>query len=221
MSHKIVVAYRTRASGVECPAPKFSAPSNWKDADKIAANIQAQEDEFTTSLANKLYLGTFDEVRIYDQKSKDTATFKYRVPDSGKSPACLAIRSWLLKRHPTAWAHSTDHVGKPEAIFIGYEMRTFIKMLGIECSLPANQPQVDGKPDPKTSNALPLGMWYGQTDHRDIFDAVNPKSEIPWVVVLGQRGINEPGWDGPGVNVEQDLAIATQFAAQLGMFLEE
>ena len=221
MSHKIVVAYRTRASGVATTMPTFSAPSNWKDPAKIEANIKAQEEEFAFGLANKLYLGTFDQVRIYDQKTKDTSTFKYRAPDSGKSAVCLAIRSWLLKRHPTAWAHSTDHAAKPEAIFIGHDMRTFIKILGIECSLPANQPQVDGKPNPKTSNALPLGMWYGQSDHRDIFDAVNPKFDVPWAVVLGQRGISVKGWDGPGVNVEQDLAIATQFAAQLGMFLEE
>ncbi len=221
MSHKIVVAFRTRASGVDSPMPQFSAPSNWKDMNKIAANVQAQEDAFTAALSDKLYLGTFDEVRIYDQKTKNTNTFKYRAPDSGKQPVCLAIRSWLLKRHPTVWPHSTDYQDKPEAVFIGHNMRGFVKLLGIECSLPANQPQVNGQPDPKTSNALPLGMWYGQTAHRDIFDAVNPKSEVPWAVVLGQRGIAIKGWDGPGVNVEQDLAIATQFAAQLGMFLEE
>jgi hypothetical protein len=201
--------------------PQFSAPSNWKDTAKIAAFVQERENEFLASLANKLYTGTFDEVRIYDQKSKDTSTFKYRAPDSGKSAVCLAIRSWLLKRHPEAWPHSTDYQDKPEAIFVGHDMRTFVKMLGIECSLPANQPQLDGKPDPRTSNALPLGMWYGQTHHRDIFDAVNPKAEIPWSVVLDNRAVAIKGWDGPGVNVEQDLAIATQFAAQLGMFLEE
>lgn len=221
MSYKIVVAYRTRPSDIEVPTPEFKAAANVKDPLKIQAQIAAKHADFMASLAGVPYTGTFDEVRIYDQKTKDTVKFKYRAPDSGKSAACLAIRSWLLKRHPAAWPHSTDRPGKPEAIFIGHDMRTFIKILGIECSLPANQPQAGGKPDPLKSNALPLSMWYGQSDHRDIFEAVNPKPGIPWGVVLQVRDIVAEGWTGPGTNVEQDLTIATQFAAQLGMFLEE
>ena len=218
MPSKIIVAFKTRPSGTAVAMPEFTAPSNWRDETKIAAKIQEQQVAFQATLANQPYTGTFEEVRIYDQKSKATSSFRYRDPAKGKLPACLAIRNWLLKRHQ--WTHSTVSRGAPEAIFVGHDMRLFVKILGIECSLPENQPQKDGEPDPTKSNALPLGMWYGQSDYRDIFQAVNPQ-DLPWQSVLAARGIVAEGWNGPGVDVEKDLTIATEFAAQLGMFMEE
>ena len=109
----------------------------------------------------------------------------------------------------------------PEVIFIGFRTKLFIKMLGIECSLPANQPQVDGKPDPQRLNVLPLAMWYGNNDHRDLENAAKSSDfALDWNQVLQLRGIENEGWEGPGTDTKAELSIATELAAQLGMLMD-
>jgi len=221
MPQKLIIAYRTRPAEVEVPMPTFKAPSQYKAQDKIDAYIADKEAAFLASLKDKPYTGTFDEVKIFDTGHEEMVTYKYRAPDSDKPPVCLAIRDWLLKRYPKAWPNSTNFKGLPEAVFIGFNPRLFVKMLGIECSLPENQPMKEGERDPSKTNALPLSMWYGQSDYRDIEEAAKPKEfDLSWEIVLGARGLSFPGWAGPGTDPETDLKIAIELASQLGMLTE-
>ena len=93
----------------------------------------------------------------------------------------------------------------------------FLKMLGLECCLPANQPEAEDK-----SNALPLSMWYTNTDHRDVGEAAMPKGfNLSWPLVLAVRKILIKGWNGPGVDVESDMIVATELSTQLGLLSEK
>jgi hypothetical protein len=213
---KLIVAFETQmVPGL--PAPTFTPPSNYKDQDKINAWLEGRQSKYETDAANQPYTGTFKRLVIADPANKRVGNWTYRKPDSGKQPVCLAARSWLLKEYGDAWEHTT-HPGHsaPDVIFIGFRTKLFLKMLGIECSLPEHQPQGS-----KELNVLPLSMWYGNTDHRDLENAAMPSDyELSWDQVLTIRDIGQRGWTGPGSNAKAELDIASDLAAQLGMLSE-
>lgn len=219
MTHKLIVGYRTRlADGFEALMPTFTAPSNWKDPAKIEAEIAAKQQAFKDEAKDMPYTGTFDEVVLVDPKHDGLQRWEYRAPDSGKQPICLAVRAYLTKHWKTAWTDDTHNRKPPEVIFVGFNPRTFLKILGLECSLPHV-----GKP-------LPLGLWYSNTDHRDIGTAILP-DEFKRLTVLEAVKARRPrakdeaekwdqmlaGWNGPGQHPEKDAVIAIELAAQLGM----
>jgi hypothetical protein len=220
MTAKLVVAYRTMLDARRTvDTSGVVAPANYKDEAKIAAYIADGKAKLLASAASQLYLGTFAEVQIQDAKHGRKGTF---VPHEGvKLPLCLLIRNWLLEQYPNAWAHSLQEDHAPEVIFIGFNPRLFVKMLGIECSLLENQPtDAAGHRDVKISNALPLGMWYA--NHKgvcDLEDMLKPSPQMPWSQVLAARGLLEQfkTWQGPGRDVTEDLDLAVELATQVAI----
>lgn len=228
---KLFVGYRTRtAEGYEALMPEFRAPSHWKDTAKIAAEVEVRKQAFLAGAKDCPYVGTFDQVFLVDPSNNQAVLWDYRPPGSGKQPISLAVRAYLIKFWKDAWKDDMTTVRNrvpPAAIFVGFDMRTFLKILGLECSMPAV-----GKP-------LPLRLWYDNTDHRDIGEAVLPKEfkQIGLAEVVKARRpmpTSDPaslanlakwdratdGWTGPGIDPRKDVDIAVILAAQLGMIKE-
>jgi hypothetical protein len=102
-----------------------------------------------------------------------------------------------------------DDAGAPRhPIFLGFDPRTFLKMLGLECS-------TAGAP-------LPPSVWYATTLHRDVAEALMPAEfkHVPLAWVLKRRGIAVPGWERPGVDPELDARVVVNAADQLGFLTE-
>lgn len=188
--------------------PKFVAPSNYKDAQTIANWEQRKREEWQTNAGQMPYLATFAEVFVAAPTQKLVQRWIYHPPEEGKKPVSLQVRDWLLTNFPEAWPWDMQPGRKPSAILLGFDVRLFLKILGLECSMPAI-----GKP-------LPATLWYGQTDHRDIAEAVMPKDCLEGLTlpqVLALRGISlEPAWLAPHLDAERDVRIITMLAVQLG-----
>ena len=214
----ILVAFSTRLVDNDELLPDandLTPPGSMKKAETIDKWREEQQEKLKVEAAMQPYSGTFDEVHLSDMgPSKRQATFKYRAADSGRQPVSLAVRSWLLREYPDAWPDSPISGGNPEVIFVGFNPKLFLRILGTECSLPCNQP------DDGTRNTLPLSLWYGNSDHRDLEHAVMPSEyKLTWPIVLKARGIYEvfKDWEGPGKNVARDLDLALDLGMQLGL----
>lgn len=243
---RLIVGFKTclhpAAQGLLPPPSAFDAPSNYKDPVKIE-EYKLVKAEAAKALAGTVpYLATFDEVQIVRpgrsmapgeavgwSARSDANLDRRRRPFGPRAPVAVAIRNWLLSksRWPDAWPHSTHAklAGEPRVVFIGFDVSLFLKMLGIECSLPENQPTDSNGAMPAASRStLPLGLWYDNPDaHRDIGDAVLPGvcgQAVTWDAVLRRRGLREefPDWQGPHVNVKQDASLIARLGGQLGMF---
>ena len=216
---KIVIGYRTRlVPGVEKNLPDFKAPANYRDADKIAAYKKEAGAAFLEDAKNMPYTGTFDEVYLADNKNDKAMLWSHAATEEGKPSVAVRVRNYLLKYYPDAWTNDgIVKKGAPQAIIIGFDPRTFLKMLGLECSLPSV-----GKP-------APLGLWYSNIDHRDITEAVMPKDfkglTLPYVLKHRRPVDAEDAkhwdelmtdWPGPGHNAEKDALICVELATQLG-----
>lgn len=225
MTAKLIVGYRTRAlekEKLDALKPQFEAAKNLKAQDKIAADIADKEAQFYADAALMPYTATFDCVVIADPSNEKIQRWDYkgREPGSGKQPICLAVANWILKQYPNAFSWDTHEKKKPTVIFLGFNPRLFLKMLGTECSLPEN-----AKP-------LPPTMWYSNSDHRDIEEAVCPSDfkRLTLHTVLKRRrpsGEAQKQWDeimadwqGPGNDPVKDVWLATELAAQLGFIKE-
>lgn len=230
---KIFVGYKTRLrDGADKVLPEFKAPANYKDAAKIAQYQDERKQQFLADARNMPYTGTFDEVFLIDPNVRDekapekkkTKALQYRwhPPEDGKPPIAIRVRNYLLKNYPTAWVNDTHGRSKPEVIVVGFDPRTFLKILGLECTLPG----VD-KP-------CPLGLWYSNSDHRDIGEAVCPREfvglTLPYALKFRRPADPEDaatwdtitkGWAGPGENPEADARIAIELATQLGFLDDE
>lgn len=214
-THKILVGWRTRpVDNVETLLPTFKPPSNYKNEDKIKEYLAEKKAEFLAMAKDQPYTGTFAEVYLLDTgPSKNTGhwldTDRPYTGKGPKPPVCVTVRNWILKRYPNAWPDDTNPGSrKPEVVFLGFEPRNFLKMLGLECSLPwINKP-------------LPAAMWYGNTDHRDIAEACIPKDyakTLDWATVFKVRGIiPKEGWTGPGQDPTEDVRLILELGTQLG-----
>lgn len=217
-THKLVVGWRTRPvdNAEELLATvleQFKAPANYKDEVKIKEYLAARKAELLAAARDMPYVSTFDEVMIVDtgplkRKGHWVAKDRPYKGDGPKPPICVAVRDWILKGYPRAWPDDTNPGSrKPEVVFLGFEPRGFLKLLGVECSLPwVNSP-------------LPVAMWYGNTDHRDIGEACIPREykELDWATVFKVRGITpKAGWVGPGQDPEEDVRLVFELGTQLG-----
>lgn len=215
----LIVGWRTRRLHDEADtqnlAPAFTAPSNYKDPAKIAEYVMTKKMEWAAGCKDYPYAGTFDCVHIVDVANKRPGMWHYkdREPGGKKAAICLAVRAWLLKKWGDAWPDEISPVGyNPKVIFLGFEPRGFLKMLGIECSLPQHK------------QPLPLSLWYGEAaarNIRNIVEAVIPseyQASIDLMTMFKARGITpKEGWTGPGDDPEEDVRLVTELAAQLGM----
>ncbi len=217
--HKIFIGYKTRTvEGIEKLLPEFKAPSHWKDKDKIAADVAEKREAFLANAKDMPYTGTLSEVTFVDSFTKKTLQWK---DDPEKPPVSVRVRNYLLKNYPDAWSNDTHDRKPPTVILVGFDPRTFLKILGLECSLP------------KINKPCPLGLWYTNTDHRDIAEAVMPKDfkglTLPYVLKF--REPIDPAdaakwkelvkdWPGPGVFSDRDALLTVALATQLDLLSE-
>lgn len=227
MTKKLIVGFSTRITDeklVESLMPEFKAPSNYKEEAAIKKYVDERKAAFLLEAKNMPYTGTFERVVIADTAKEVVQSWKAegREPGTGKQSVALAVRAWLLKNYPNAWANDTHEVRKPEVVFLGFNVRLFVKLLGIECSLPQN------------AQPLPPKLWYSSSDYRDIGVAVLPdefKLLSLQSVLLARRPVNEDDaakwdkilkkWTEPGMDPSADVTLATELAAQLGFLTED
>lgn len=229
MIAKLIVGYRTRAVEPELlktlMPPDFKPKRNLKDQAKIEADVEARKEAFAEAAKWQPYTGTFDSVVIADPANDHIGEWNYegRQPGGPKTPICLAVAAYLMKAYPDAWTPGAANQRTLQAIFIGFNPRLFLKMLGEECSLPEhNQGQ---------NRALPLGLWYSNSDHRDIMEAVVPTGfpSLTFDVALKRRRpirVDDAarwdrlveGWQGPHHDPKADTLLIAELASQLGFF---
>ncbi len=230
MTKKIIVGYRTRiiepAEVFQALMPKIEAnKSIGKDNEaKRAEDIKQRTAAFMEEAKNMPYIGTFDEVTLIAPALEKAITWNYkgREPGAEKQSISAAIGGWLAKHFPDAWPNDTHEVRKPEAVFIGFNPRLFVKMLGIECSLPTN------------AIPLPVKLWYSNADYRDIKGAILPDEckqlSLQSVLAHRRRPLDPTAakkwdatmktWTEPGIDTKADAWLVTELASQLG-FLED
>lgn len=215
----VFVSYKMQANPGFTPTPDLvRVPGQYKKAESIAAYIEDQLAAMPAVFAQQPYTGTFAEVQLCHAGSKQPnahVRFAYRDPASGRQPACVDIRKWLLGAFPGVWAEYTLaaslRTAPPTVLFVGFDPKRFLRTLAIECSLPDTKGVV---------TPLPLTLATG--DCFDLEDAVMPSTycrHVSWNMVLGARGLAAAcaGWAGPGADCGKDLELAVRLAAQLGV----
>lgn len=216
---RIIVSFTTKLvdpDNIASLTPEFKAPSNYKDADKIAKYIKERKDNFEADAANQPYTGTFDEVMLVDLQKQLVGKWSSKDRDAADGlTVAEAAASWILRNNPDAFAGDILDTANSNVVFIGFDTRLFLKMLGLDCTLPDSKVQV------------PLRLWYNNSNHRDITEAVMPSEfSLSWPIVLKLRKPWEAddatkkwdvsSWTRPHVNVQQDSWLITELAAQLG-----
>jgi hypothetical protein len=220
---KVFVGYTTRRVPDEwltSLTPVFSPRGGTTDPAKIAAQIAEKKAAWEAEAASMPYTGTFDKVCLLEPSRKLSVSFdsKDRFPFGEKPAVSAQVGQWLLKHFPGAWSDEPNFRGQHSVVFVGFNPKLFLKLLGLECSLPVSKVK------------LPLSLWYGNSDHRDIQEAVMPKdfATFEWksITAARRRGLNEEDaakydtgfadWNGPHVNAEADRFVSTVFGAQLG-----
>lgn len=201
-------------------------PSYAEKADKRQDWLEKERTKWLGLLPETPYLCTFDEVTILAMAKGKGVNYKSegRAVGGKKPPICQAVRNFILGLYPDAWSLDTHPQGAErtvEVAFMGFNPRLFLKILGLECSLPVN------------NCPLPASMWYGNTDHRDIAEAVAPTPEckaVAWdwdfIVQARRMGLEGDrladydkivaGWTGPGKDTDKDARLAAEWALQLG-----
>jgi hypothetical protein len=214
---KIFIGYRTRpVEGAEAMLPAVEADKRLTDPKKVADDLESKRARLLAELKDQPYTGTFDSVFIMDPKHEKVLQFDH---GSGKTPVSVRVRNFFMNNYPDAWSDDTHGERRvPEAVIVGFDPRRFLKMLGLECSLPAI-----GKP-------LPLRLWYDNADHRDIEAAVKPSDfrKLDLVTAVKARRPADQAaaekwdaklkdWPGPHVDPETDVWLAVELATQLGI----
>lgn len=219
---KILVAYRTKLVDYhKAITPKFEGRAGTKDPVKIAEQIAEKEARFQAEAASMPYTSTFDEVRLILLPQKETLMYKSegRGLMSQRPPISVVMRGMLLKAFPNAWGDSLGVKRDPPVMFVGFNPRRFLKIFGLECSLPGYKP-------------LPLDMWYASNNYRDIEETLLPSQDcggLSWSSVVETHRLHQKdeeqekferlfaGWQGPGHDTAQDLKILAYFAVCLDL----
>lgn len=216
---RIVIGYKTRlVEGADKNLPEFKPPANYKDTGKIAEHLANQRSEFLAVAKDMPYTGTLDEVMLVDPRQEKSVLWKYPTPEDNKPPVAIRVKNYLLKHYPEAW--SNDVTRKPtKVVFVGFDIKTFLKILGIECAVPP------------IAKPCPLNLWYGNSDHRDVTEAVMPKDNckgmsLPYVLKFWRPNEAEAAkvwdglldqWPGPGASATKDAAIACEISRMIGL----
>jgi hypothetical protein len=181
----------------------------------MPANVRAK-----IQLDRMPYTGYLSDVALYASSRPisdmfTTAGYKRREHDL---PIAVQAVDWLLNVFPDVWSNDLAYNGSRRVMFVGFEPKIFLKFLGIECMM-AGQP-------------IPLSLWYGNSDHRDLMTAVMPSEfkSLDWPIVfkairgtildkeqLAKFDKLTVGWD-PGVDAERDLAVSLELSMRLGMY---
>jgi hypothetical protein len=159
----ITVAYTTRVvDNIEEKLPPFTAPINYKDPAKIEDYCAEQRARFLDRARFMPYVATFDMVRIVDIETKRIRDFSRQAEvNEGKAPVALRVRNYLKSNFKDVWPSDlTAPTGN--VTFVGFEVKRFLKILGLECCRPP------------ILKPCPLSMWYGATNFRDIGKMILP-----------------------------------------------
>jgi hypothetical protein len=222
MTAHIIVGYRTRlVADARALMPDYVAPSNWKDKAKINEYIDGKQQEFLTAALEVPYTATLDQVFLVDTGNGRMIQWDF-IADPNKACVSVRVRNYLVNIYGKGWSEKEYKVSDPPFRIIGFNPRRFVKILGLECSMPA------------IAKPLPLKMWYSNAGHRDIGKAILPKefrdtlsldkilrSRRPTSDVARERWdkILED-WKGPHIHPEKDALLTVELATQLG-FLNE
>jgi hypothetical protein len=219
---KIFVGYRTKPVDDETLRqfmPVLVPDGRFTDEAKIAADLDKKRLAFLAKAKNQPYTGTLESVALNIPELKHLSEYH----TSAKGPSVAArVGRFLLKEFPDGWSDDISPNARPAgAMFLGFNPRTFLKMLGMECSLL------------QTGLVLPARMWFHNTDHRDILEAVVPSEcQIDSMQAIkahrpkdkeGAEKWDEllKGWTGPGENAMTDATLACKLAMQLGLMTEK
>lgn len=220
---KIFIGYTTRTIPDEMLQeliPEIEPDGRIKDEEKKAESVRERTEAWKLKAASSPYLGTFDRVSISIPGKSGSTTLKCddRAPFGKKPSVASQIIAFLTKYCPNVWDDNTNYSGRHDAVFVGFNPRCFLKMLGLECALA----HYAGKP-------APVSLWYNNSEHRDIEEAVKPKEfkELNWDIVLKsyRRGLTGDelttfdevfdGWTEPGHDAEQDVVAAMTLASRI------
>lgn len=209
----IVVAYTLRAvPDSRMIMPTFEAPGNYKDPEKIAEYIKKRQELFPIEGAVSMpYTATFDAVKLYapgdavDDNSITTMHHEGRKPFGPKASVANLASAWLKKK-----------LDQGDFYLVGFNPRLFLKVLGIECSLPGSEAPA------------PPELWYATDRSRDLLEAVKPAEfkDLDWnMVIKARRPLETEGRDaydrvtadykGPHRNLDADWNMTLTYMYQL------
>lgn len=205
MPNKIYVGYTLTAKAsvdVEEDMPVFTVSKTFKE-ETAKAKIAEKESEWRANHGTYLYTGEFAAVHIIDPQVGKIAIFrrgewadlpmfqKHRKSEQAPWSVALQVRHYLVTTHGRAWSDNLfeRRPDGPEAVFIGFNVKRFLKFLGLECAL--------------AGSPLPLTMWYGNSDHRDMESAI-----VPTVTPAEPSGVTT-------------LDVALRYFEDAGAFLAE
>lgn len=243
MSSVVFVGYRLagkRGLDLDAVIPEFKPHGLIKDQLKKLADVQAKEEKWRENSEQLLYTGELAEVqligvdcdaaaqcdprasvvRAYFKRGEwcDSPFFAEHLQKPIWSVA-LQMRHWLLSMYGRNWLeknwqtmHSTG-----EVLFVGFDVKQGIKVLGIDCAL--------------TGNPLPLPLWYSSSDYRDMESAIVPSE---WATAgVGLRtaltcfeavgtfdGVRVPADYVPGKRPVLDAEMCLRLGVRLGMVPE-
>jgi hypothetical protein len=218
----IFVGYETgEAEDLADLMPPILPAGNCKSEEARAASVASRTEDFKRLACNQPYTGALRRVCLIDptHKVRNTLTSEGREPGNptGSRPLAVAVRDWILKYNPDAWSDTMhgQRLSVPPAAFVGFEPKTFLKMLGLECA--------------RLNKPLPPAMWYSNSDHRDLTNALMPSDFkfLDWSTVLKAFRPTEAleqvpydrefgSWPGPGKGAEKDAELAFWLAHKLG-----
>lgn len=211
---KIVIGYKTRlVAGIEKNLPDFKASPHLKDGGKMATEVKERQDEFLGLGRHMPYTATFDEIFLADVTNN--LSIQWSSADGKNSPASRA-RKFFDKHYPDSWNESNR---KSRVILIGFDIHSFLRILGVECALPGSL------------GACQFGMWYKNQDVIDVGDVIMPRDVFRGVplsyIMKFWRPANPDDakvwdglvkdWNGPGENPVKDAHIASCLVCQMGL----
>jgi len=184
------------------------APANYKDPMKIQEYVEKETQKRIETASRSPYLGTFGKVYLMDTSVTPTGLHFWacekRAPFGSQPSMCSTIAAFLKSKWPEAFDNnSTLTFQKSEIMFVGFEIKRFLKVLGLECSMPG------------VNTPLPPVLWYGSDAGRDVGEMIAPKSlNVDLSLALKSRGFWRQGWE-PCENAEDDMRLSVEILTQL------
>lgn len=198
MEHpSLIIGYQTevRTDVANRFEPTFEPSPRLVNADAIQRDIERQRAKFLATLPRMPYFTTLTRIYVVDLEAEDAHDFR----SDDQNLACAKFAELIRERYAHVWP-DTFRTESPSKPIIGFDIGDFLKLCGLECSLP----DVD--------SPLPLSMWVGNHFHRDVRELICPDAyKIDLAVALSCRGLTEivP----PDFQPHQDAKLDTQLAA--------
>lgn len=197
----VIVAYSLKPTGDKELAARLrnvfaaslSAPSNYKDPDKIAqykADLLAAYDE---EAARQPYTAAFDRVRLVAPTRREIGDWSSdEMAAAKKPPVAVAAAAWLSKRWPV--------------VLYGFEVNRFIDVLYTACAV--------------RGRTLPPAFWLDRANRpcRDVSSCLVPSAYGKYLtpeMALLAFGERIGGVETAGFVPCQDPSVDTRLAYEL------